>query len=326
MVQGLLSVITPCYNTGNIVHRLLDSILLQDYPDIEMFIVDDGSTDNTKNVIDRYISKFKEKGYTLTYIYQENSGQSVAINNALKYCKGEFLTWPDSDDYLATNDIYSKLITELSKDSKSSIARCLPTFVSEIDLSVINRHEWCQNKKDIFEDCLFDRNGFWFQPICYISKMTVFDEMYPTRSIYTEKNAGQNWQMMLPLFYRHDCLTIQVYGAYILERYASHSRGQYHSYEQKNEKFESYRRTIVATLQGMDVAVHSYISRINSYYYCLQIALAANEGKSSNIRYFYNCLKKISGVKIGAKYHIHYLLSFLPFRKIVLSFIRSFYD
>lgn len=48
MQEGLVSVITPCYNTGEIIHRLLDSILKQDYPSVEMLVVDDGSTDNSK--------------------------------------------------------------------------------------------------------------------------------------------------------------------------------------------------------------------------------------------------------------------------------------
>ena len=56
MQKGLVSILTPCYNTGSIVHRLLDSILAQDYPSIEMFAINDGSTDNTEVVIKSYIS------------------------------------------------------------------------------------------------------------------------------------------------------------------------------------------------------------------------------------------------------------------------------
>lgn len=60
--QGLVSIITPCYNGEKLIHRLLDSILSQDYPSIEMIIVDDGSKDKTHDVIENYINKFKQKG------------------------------------------------------------------------------------------------------------------------------------------------------------------------------------------------------------------------------------------------------------------------
>ena len=63
--------------------KLLDSILLQDYKTVEVFAINDGSTDNTEEVIKSYIPKYEAKGYSLTYIYQTNQGQSAAINRGL---------------------------------------------------------------------------------------------------------------------------------------------------------------------------------------------------------------------------------------------------
>ena len=57
MEKNLISIITPCYNTGNLLSRLLDSILMQDYPSVEMYAIDDGSSDNTAEVIKNYIPK-----------------------------------------------------------------------------------------------------------------------------------------------------------------------------------------------------------------------------------------------------------------------------
>ena len=53
--------------------------------------------------------QFEEKGYSLRYIYQENAGQSAAINKALPFLKGVYLTWPDSDDYLPYDAIEKKV-------------------------------------------------------------------------------------------------------------------------------------------------------------------------------------------------------------------------
>ena len=55
MQKELVSIITPCYNTGHLIHRLLESVLIQDYPHVEMLVVDDGSTDKTKDVILSYL-------------------------------------------------------------------------------------------------------------------------------------------------------------------------------------------------------------------------------------------------------------------------------
>lgn len=100
MNSKLVSVITPCYNSGKFIHRLLETILEQDYPCLEMYVIDDGSVDNTKEVVKNYITKFDKRGYTLIYIFQENEGQSVAVNRALKSIKRlNIFVWPDSDDF-----------------------------------------------------------------------------------------------------------------------------------------------------------------------------------------------------------------------------------
>ena len=120
MEKEIVSIITPCYNNASIIYRLLDSILNQSYPNIEMFVIDDGSTDNLSSIIRNYIAKFEKKGYSLTYIYQENQGQSVAINNGLKLIKGKYLVWPDSDDYYAS-DIAIESMVEILKNAKANI-------------------------------------------------------------------------------------------------------------------------------------------------------------------------------------------------------------
>ena len=63
MGKGLVNILTPAYNCASLITRLLDSVLEQTYPNIEMFVVDDGSTDDTANVVKSYINKFLDRGY-----------------------------------------------------------------------------------------------------------------------------------------------------------------------------------------------------------------------------------------------------------------------
>ena len=87
MKKGLVSVITPCFNTGDYLHWLLDSVLEQTYPYIQMIVVDDGSTDNSRQIIESYVPKFNDRGYSLEYVYQEIRAVGCNTNRA-GLCKG----------------------------------------------------------------------------------------------------------------------------------------------------------------------------------------------------------------------------------------------
>ena len=156
--QGLVSIITPCYNGEKLIHRLLDSILSQDYPSIEMIIVDDGSKDKTHDVIENYINKFKQKGYNLLYLYQDNAGQAAAINKALPEVNGEFLVWPDADDYYSCCTSISEMVKAFySLDDSYGIVRCGECWVDEKSLQVIRNYKSNINYKS--KSCK-DKNTF----------------------------------------------------------------------------------------------------------------------------------------------------------------------
>lgn len=97
-----LSILTPTYNRGNLLKRIYESLIKNSNYDLrfEWLIMDDGSTDNTKEIVDNFI---KEKKINIKYYYQENQGKAVAINNLLNYAAGEFIIDCDSDDYFASN-------------------------------------------------------------------------------------------------------------------------------------------------------------------------------------------------------------------------------
>ena len=91
-MQSEISVIIPTYNRSQYICRAIDSVLLQSFTNYEIIVVDDGSTDNTKEVLKPYLSKIK-------YIYKENGGVSSARNFGIKEAKGRWIAFLDSDDY-----------------------------------------------------------------------------------------------------------------------------------------------------------------------------------------------------------------------------------
>ncbi|RDV16712.1 glycosyltransferase [Pontibacter diazotrophicus] len=93
----LVSVIIPCYNHGAYLQEAFESVWSQAYPSIEIIVVDDGSTDNTREVA------ASTKG--VKYIYQKNQGLSAARNTGVRHSEGELLVFLDADDWLLPDAI-----------------------------------------------------------------------------------------------------------------------------------------------------------------------------------------------------------------------------
>lgn len=94
--EDLISVVVPVYNVVNYLEECLDSLIAQKYPNKEIIIVDDGSTDGSSRICD----EFAEKYDCVKLIRQENAGLSAARNAGLEAAKGEFICFVDSDDYV----------------------------------------------------------------------------------------------------------------------------------------------------------------------------------------------------------------------------------
>ena len=87
----MVSAIIPTYNYGKFVTEAVESALAQTYEPLEVIVVDDGSTDNTKQILEPYMSRIR-------YIYQKNQGLSAARNTGIAAARGEFIAFLDSDD------------------------------------------------------------------------------------------------------------------------------------------------------------------------------------------------------------------------------------
>jgi glycosyltransferase involved in cell wall biosynthesis len=91
-IPGLVSVIIPCYNRADIVGETIDSVLAQTYTNFEILVIDDGSTDHTRQVVSTYTDR------RIRYFYKLNGGLSSARNSGLDAARGEFVAFLDSDD------------------------------------------------------------------------------------------------------------------------------------------------------------------------------------------------------------------------------------
>lgn len=122
----IITVFTPAYNREHLLGRLYESLKQQNYSDFEWVIVDDGSTDNTKDLIKTFIKEGKIK---INYIYQKNSGKHIAINTGLSAAKGKYFFIVDSDDYILEN-----VLNKIEKGFKG--IECNNSFVGISGLKV----------------------------------------------------------------------------------------------------------------------------------------------------------------------------------------------
>ncbi len=97
----LFSIIIPTYNRSGMIGKAIESVLAQTYSHWELIIIDDGSTDNTREIAKRYNDK------RIKYYYQKNKGKSAARNKGIEMSKGDYLAFLDDDDYYLNDFLFS---------------------------------------------------------------------------------------------------------------------------------------------------------------------------------------------------------------------------
>lgn len=104
--KPMLSIIVPCYNVATYLERCVASVLAQTYTDWEMILVDDGSTDCTGAICDRYAAADER----IRAVHTPNGGLSVARNNGIGLARGRYVSLMDSDDFLCSETIYENAL------------------------------------------------------------------------------------------------------------------------------------------------------------------------------------------------------------------------
>lgn len=137
----LISLIIPCYNAEQTLKKCLTSVIEQSYSNVEIIIVDDGSTDGTSKIYE----EFKNTDERITIISQDNSGVSKARNKGVKAATGAYICFVDSDDWVETNycsELYHLLVTE------------------NADIAIVEASYEDQNGKVVFDKPISDEKVF----------------------------------------------------------------------------------------------------------------------------------------------------------------------
>ena len=124
----MVSVIVPIFNVEGYLSRCLESIVSQTYSDLEIILVDDGSTDNSGSICDEYAGK----DIRIKVIHQENSGLPEARNSGLRVAKGDYIIMPDGDDVLHPQMIENLYNLIISGDYDFSM--CYGEMIRNVDV------------------------------------------------------------------------------------------------------------------------------------------------------------------------------------------------
>ena len=150
-----ITVFTPTYNRGYIIGNLYNSLKRQTYTNFEWLVIDDGSTDNTRQIFDDY--EKQENFFPIRYLKQENGGKHRAINKAVKLANGELFFIVDSDDYLPDDalELIVNIENKIPENQKEKFAGLCglksysngidvgETFEGEsLDISILERYKY----------------------------------------------------------------------------------------------------------------------------------------------------------------------------------------
>lgn len=175
----LISIIVPIYNVDRYLRRCIESIINQTYKNIEIILVDDGSSDSSPEICDKY----KEKDSRIIVIHKENGGLSSARNAGLEVAKGTLIGFVDSDDYIAS-DMYEKLKANMDKYS-SDISACqfCINYKYSKRVSIVCSEEKIFRGKEKFDNLKYIKAVAWNK----LYKREIFRKIkYPDGKIYED--------------------------------------------------------------------------------------------------------------------------------------------
>ena len=251
MIEGLVSIVTPCYNGEKYLEKYFKSLYMQTYSKIEIIIVDDESTDKTKEIILFYQKKLQERDICVKYVWQKHAGQAAAINSAMPYVEGEFFVWCDCDDYFETDaiEVMNKFLHQHKEYQFVRSNVCYCTKNRGTIESLIKKPKYSE-KADVFTDYLLEKDSYiWIG--AYMARMTFWKSCIPVGGIY-EGKSGQNFQILLPMAYYGKCGYIDK----VTYNYMIHENSHSHNLKGTKQiiaRFDEHRNTINQVLSTLEM-------------------------------------------------------------------------
>ena len=273
-----ISVIVPVYNTEKYIEKCLESIANQTMKDLEILVINDGSTDQSEEIIKKY--KEEHKDINIRYFKKENGGLSDARNFALSYVTGKYISFVDSDDYIDSN-LYSHLEEYMEQEID----------LIKFKIQMVNEEGKVLQKQEgpVFEKCIGEQA---FEKLCIKEKFLDPACIYLYKTEFFMKN---HFQYRIGTYHEDFGLTpliivkaksfvsVEEYGYYYLQTVNSITREINYEKEIKKAKdlLEHYDN-MIKTIEKYEIEKKS--KELVKRYYTNAILLKANDLKGDDLQ------------------------------------------
>jgi glycosyltransferase involved in cell wall biosynthesis len=232
----LLSVIVPVYNTKSYLERCINSIRNQSYENLEILLIDDGSTDQSGSLCEKIALEDKR----VRAFHKENGGSSSARNMGIAYAKGEYITFVDSDDYLE-KDAYAYLMEAIQR--------------TRVNIAQIGRIEETEEGEILPEVCKVPYQEIIYQADEFLRELLMYrgDSSFCTKILkkevlekkkFPEGELNEDLRLMVDLLEQGEpILSIPYEGYHVVYRMGSNTR--------KEEK-ENFSRAYMDSVHNAD--------------------------------------------------------------------------
>lgn len=260
-----VSVIIPTYNRGDLIHETLDSILSQSLSSWECIVVDDGSTDETPGILQRYITKDARFRY-VRRPESRRKGGNTCRNIGLELARGEFIQFLDSDDLLAANKLEEQVVA-LSKADSEAVAICkwgrFKTLRDQLKVKP-NEPTYINAKGPLALLNAFGKHSIWLPPHVYLARKSL-----------VEKAGGWNEDLLMnqdgEFFARVLLASSQIVFVPATEVYYRNHTGGNTSSWAKEEKIrsviKSWELVDHAIKEKLGISNHSYVKGARNLIY-----------------------------------------------------------
>lgn len=250
-----ISVIVPVFNTARFLEECIVSIINQSFDDLQIILVDDGSTDGSGQICDR----FAEKDERITVIHQSNAGVSAARNVGLREAKGKYIVFADCDDSLP-QDAYENLIKEV-KENYLSMGRI--RLMSE-DGTLQNSLSFGEKEisKDTFLKDLFLENKFPY--LGYPTDKLFQMELIKKYGLSFDESIKLNEDRLFVLAYALHCKGV-IFSEHIIYNYRQRESGVIQS-TRRNATVTDSEMTVLDSFRKMRNICRDYSDEL--YYIC----------------------------------------------------------
>lgn len=280
IVDGRVSLVVPCYDVEAYFRDFLQSVLEQEWADLEVILVNDGANAETTQALRDAVAPLEARNWRVSLIEQANKGVGGAVDAGLKQVSGEFLMWPDPDDWLLPGSITRRVELMRAHPDVGLLRSNCQLFIQakqEFDGHFMPTNLPARCVPELFEDLVYQR--FFFSPVCHFVRSEMFWQVHPDRSIWFSPASSQNFQLLVPFVERFPVLQVSEPLAVYRVREDSRSRGPTKTPEKLMGRHEQLYELTLHTLPKLSTYTPERTARLQNQHWRNKMLPTAIRGR-----------------------------------------------